>query len=80
MGTKWIKKTNTRLTWKAGKKRNRGHLTANGTNATKYLQQSGVEHSRHQCEMCGSKDGTWRANIVCLCGDCYKQLKSDLHL
>jgi len=80
MGTKWTKRTSVRLSWTAGKKRKRGHLTANGLNATKYLQRSGVEHARHWCEMCGSNSGTWREKVVCLCDGCYKQLKSDLRL
>jgi hypothetical protein len=76
MGTKWSKRTDARLNWSAGAKRRRGHLTANGTNATKYLQQNGVERARKSCEMCGKSPATWRGEIVLLCDKCWSDIRS----
>lgn len=76
MGKKWQKRVDMRLKWKVGAKQRKGVLTANGQMGTKYAQQIGMVRPRHQCEMCGGVEATWRAGIVCLCDRCYREIRS----
>jgi len=78
MGTKRFKKQGNKLTWSIGRKRRSGTLRAYGMNATSANHK--VYHAiiPTNCEMCGSIDATWRNNLVCLCGDCWNDLKSQI--
>jgi len=79
MGTKKFKKQPNKLTWSLGNKRRSGTLSAYGMNATsaKHKILRGTNPSP-RCEMCGSIDATWRNNLVCLCTDCWTDLRHQI--